>query len=468
MTPGQAISDGFLAEHYAGPSWARWRAVLKAAGGDALTDEEHELFREVAERDPPPGAVRELWCVVGRRGGKDSIAAGIACVAAVGDYSATLRPGEKATILCLASNRDQAKIVLRYIKGYFATIPALTALVQRETEETLELVNSVEIVVSTNSFRAVRGKSIVCAIFDECAFYRSDESANPDSEVYAAALPAMATFERPMLVGISSPHRRSGLLYDKWREAFGKDDPDVLVVRGASTLFNPTLPAKLIERELERDPERARSEYFAEWRSDIDDFIDRLVVEACTARDRRELLYCGGSRYFAFCDPSGGSADSMTLAIAHHDARRGVTVLDAVREIKPPFQPSRVVFEFAQVLKSYRLATVHGDRYAGEWPRERFQDQGIKYELSDRPKSSIYQDSLPLLNSRTVELLDIPRLANQLCELERRTSRGGRDSIDHPPGGHDDLANAAMGALLLASGKGPQPARFINLNILGT
>jgi hypothetical protein len=29
--------------------------------------------------------------------------------------------------------------------------------------------------------------------------------------------------------------------------------------------------------------------------------------------------------------------------------------------------------------------------------------------------------------------------------LERRTARGGRDSIDHPPGAHDDLANAVAG-----------------------
>jgi hypothetical protein len=34
--------------------------------------------------------------------------------------------------------------------------------------------------------------------------------------------------------------------------------------------------------------------------------------------------------------------------------------------------------------------------------------------------------------------------------LERRTSRGGRDSIDHAPGSHDDLANAAAGAIVAA------------------
>ena len=36
----------------------------------------------------------------------------------------------------------------------------------------------------------------------------------------------------------------------------------------------------------------------------------------------------------------------------------------------------------------------------------------------------------------------------QLCSLERRTARGGKDSIDHSPGMHDDIANAVAGALV--------------------
>jgi hypothetical protein len=74
---------------------------------------------------------------------------------------------------------------------------------------------------------------------------------------------------------------------------------------------------------------------------------------------------------------------------------------------------------------------------------------GITYDISERPKSDIYRDSLPLLNSSKLELLDNKRLASQLVGLERRTARGGRDSIDHGPGAHDDIANAALGALLL-------------------
>jgi hypothetical protein len=104
-----------------------------------------------------------------------------------------------------------------------------------------------------------------------------------------------------------------------------------------------------------------------------------------------------------------------------------------------------VIDEFATLLKSYRVTHITGDRYAGIWPVESFARVGIKYEQSVAPKSDLYRDLLPLINSRRIELLDNPRLVNQLTALEQRTARGGRDSIDHPPGAHDDLINAVGG-----------------------
>jgi len=110
---------------------------------------------------------------------------------------------------------------------------------------------------------------------------------------------------------------------------------------------------------------------------------------------------------------------------------------------------------------------VTGDRYAGEWPRERFREHGITYEVSERTKSDIYRDVLPVFNSGNVELLDLPRIAVQLCGLERRTARGGRDTIDHSPGSHDDVANAVAGALLLANVPPPRPIRSMRVNFMG-
>jgi hypothetical protein len=84
---------------------------------------------------------------------------------------------------------------------------------------------------------------------------------------------------------------------------------------------------------------------------------------------------------------------------------------------------------------------------------ERFEREGIRYAPAEQPKSDLYRELLPALNSGRVELLDHPKLVNQLVGLERRTSRGGRDSIDHGPGQHDDVANSVAGVVSIVLGR---------------
>ena len=173
-------------------------------------------------------------------------------------------------------------------------------------------------------------------------------------------------------------------------------------------------------------------------------------VSPCVYERPREhyKTYCG------FCDPSGGSSDSFTLAIGHKDLASKVMIVDALREVRPPFNPSEVVAEFSQLLlKSYGISTVVGDRYAGEWPKEQFSKHGVRYEQSAKAKSDLYIDLLAAINSRRVDLLDHARLLSQLCGLERRVSRAGKDSIDHAPGAHDDLANCVAGLVAAALSK---------------
>ena len=59
-----------------------------------------------------------------------------------------------------------------------------------------------------------------------------------------------------------------------------------------------------------------------------------------------------------------------------------------------------------------------------------------------------------------MELLDNDRLINQLLNLERRSGRAGKDSIDHGPHGHDDVVNAAAGAVVLAAHNRPYTATW--------
>jgi len=286
---------------------------------------------------------------------------------------------------------------------------------------------------------------VVAAICDELAFWRTEESANPDTEILAALRPAMATVENALLLALSSPHARRGELWTTYRKHFGKNDDPILVWCASTLTMNSLVPKRVILDALEADEPRAQAEYYAQFRRDIETFISAETLEAARAPERRELRPISGCFYLAFVDPSGGSSDSFTLAIGHQEARGQTIVVDLVREQTPPFSPEVTVASFVDTLRAYGISRVWGDRYAGEWPREQFRKGGIGYEISEMSKSDLYLELLPLLNSTRVEVLDHPRLLAQLGALERRTARGGRDSVDHAPGSHDDLANAVAG-----------------------
>lgn len=234
------------------------------------------------------------------------------------------------------------------------------------------------------------------------------------------------------------------MLWDVYKHHYGsKGDATILVAQAPSRILNPSLPQSVVDRALARDRTSASAEYLAMFRADIESFVPIEVVEACIG-DYVERAPEEKHRYHAFCDPSGGSADSFTLAISHKEGDR--IVIDAIREVRPPFSPEAVINDLADLLKSYHISLVGGDRYGGEFPRELFRKQGIAYRCAEKTKSDLYRDLLPVLNSGAIVLPRSDRLIAQLVGLERRTTRGGRDSIDHAPNSHDDVANAVAGA----------------------
>jgi hypothetical protein len=456
--PAVTILDAIADPNLFGPwfkdpgTWRAWFAFLRALFGLPMDAADRRIYRACTGRQKPPsGPAREGWLVVGRRGGKSFILALVAVfLGCFIDWRPYLAPGERGTIPVIAADRRQARTIFRYIMALLRGVRMLAPLIEREASEAVDLTNEVTIEVHTASFRAVRGYTVIAALADEAAFWRSDESANPDKEILDALRPGMATIPEAMLLVASSPYARRGELWNTWRRYHGKAGP-VLVWKADTRTMNPTVPKRVVDEAYERDPASAAAEYGAEFRADIETFIAREAVEAVVVPSRHELPPVNGLRYVAFVDPSGGSQDSMTLAIAHRED--DVAVLDLVRERRAPFSPEAVVSEFAETLKAYRVTQMRGDRYAGEWPRERFRKAGITYEVAEKAKSDLYREFLPVLNSGKAELLDHPKLIAQTVGLERRTARGGRDSIDHAPGAHDDLVNAAAGALVSVSAR---------------
>ena len=323
----------------------------------------------------------EAWLVMGRRSGKDVKAASLVVyLATIGaerfGYRKRLTRGERGVVQLLAVDRAQAHVCLGYVRAMLQQ-PLLAQLVENETAEAIELRNGLAIEVTTNDRRRVRGRTVVAVVMDEVAHWRSETTVNPDSEVYNAIRPAMATIPNAMLIGISSPYARRGLLWSKHQGHYGKDG-NVLVVRAPTWVINPTLPRDrdFIAGQYADDPVAAAAEFGAEFRSDLEAFASLDVVKACVTEGVRERGAISKVSYMAFVDPSGGSSDSMTLAIAHKEGDRAV--LDCIRERRAPFSPEDVVTEFADTLKAYGVKKVMGDRYGGEWPREAFPGAGSR------------------------------------------------------------------------------------------
>ena len=160
--------------------WSNWVAVLRAAFGLQLSDAEKAVFHQVAgDRAPPSSRVRELWCVVGRRGGKSRMAAAIATFQAV-FVQHKLAVGETGHVLVIAASRDQARVVFDYIKGFIEASPVLRQEIENITQSEIRLRNNIVISTHANSFRSIRGRTIVAAVFDEVALWRDGASNRQD------------------------------------------------------------------------------------------------------------------------------------------------------------------------------------------------------------------------------------------------------------------------------------------------
>jgi hypothetical protein len=431
-------------------TWSIWIATLKAAHGLPLDEAEVDRFRMVAgERSPPGRKVKELVAVASRRSGKGRMGAALAVHAALlTDSTSVLAPGERGVVGIVSPTRAQAGIMVDYCTGYLEASPLLKGEVELATSDEIRLRNGNVITVLTSDYRSLRGRTLLLALLDEASFLRSEDSTISDIEAARALMPGLAT-TGGMLAILSSPYRRAGLLFERHRDYFGCDSDDVLVVAGDSRTFNPTLSAEVISSAIAADSEAALSEWQGEFRRDLSSFLADDVIEQAIERDRPlELEPRRGIKHVAFVDLSGGRHDASVICIGH--AERGRFIADVVRGRAAPHDPGEVCAEYAGLLRDFGLKAVIGDAYSAEWPVRAFASCGVDYIRAGKPKSQIYLESLPYWNRALISIPDVPKLSKELRLLERRTHRGGRDSVDHPPNASDDYANALCGAAWLA------------------
>jgi hypothetical protein len=335
-----------------------------------------------------------------------------------------------------------------YCKAFLEASPVLRQEIENVTSHEIRLRNGISIIARANSYRTVRGRTLVAAVFDEMSFWKDDTSVTPDIETYSAILPSLATVNG-MLISISSAYRRVGLMHTKHRDLFGVDKEDMLFVVGTTSQFNPTLRESVIDALRKADPVAARSEWDSEFRPDLSSYLDEDSIERAIDYGRPiELPPRKDNIYKCFVDSSGGSgADSYTICIAHKEGERYVVGLVRGSPPRISFDPSELTLAYAKLAKEYHITNVIGDHYSAEWVSGAWSKTGISYVPSDLAKSEIYLEVLPLFTRGLVSMPDHPKLLRELRLLERRTHRSGKDTVDHGKSGHDDYVNSMCGVL---------------------
>lgn len=461
-------SSSALGKYFKRPeTWKPWLTFFKAlVGSKELTAGERKLLHDCTGlRRSPRKKIKEAFIIAGRRSGKSTISALLSVFFGVwGEWQDYVARGERPKIFVIATNLRQAEIVLNYVKGILDLTPFLRGMVRRELADSVELVNGVEIVVKPASWRSTRGYTTGLIIMEEMSFWRFEhESALRDKEVYVSLKPGTTTIKNSLVLGISSPFSRHGLLFEKYRKHYAKDR-GVLVWQAPTWTMNPTLTKAELEAEFldALGESEFASEYGAQFRDDIESFLPADVLDRAIANGREMLRPALGKwSYYGFADPSEGlrkGGDSMTFAIAHRE--KGKVILDRVLEFIPPFDPINVVNQIANTAKEYGIQYIIQDRHAIGWIAKDFRAYGIQVEVSEWTKSEVYERFSVLMNKNGITLLDNKRLRYQLSMLQRFLRSGGSVKIDHYSGGKDDVSNACAGVCVLAESlehEGPIP-----------
>jgi hypothetical protein len=438
-------------------SWTNWGQALRCLYGLPVKSKHADLVKQCTGRSLdklPAGGFNTGLFLTGRRSGKSRIAAVIgAYEAALSGKEKLLAKGEQGLVAVVAPTAKQGRIIKNYTGAILHGTSLLKNEVVKETREGFLLSNKIQIEILIGDWRSIRGYTVIAAIVDEvCFFGLSEESrVKNDAELIRAIRPSLSTVGG-RLIAISSPYAQKGWAYQTYKKHFGNNESSTLVWNCGSRVMNPTLDQSIIDAALEEDLQSAKSEYLGEFRDDIVVWLPREAIESVVKKCRLELLPKSDTRYFAFVDVSGGRSDAAALAIAHAAADN--VIIDFVKNYAAPHSPFQIINQMAEILHRYGVKSVTGDNYSAEFVASAFKSKGFGYSKSPLPKSALYLELLPTICSARIELLDNELLVNQLASLERRTRSGGKDTVNHPPGGHDDLANAVAGVNYLAGRRG--------------
>ena len=449
--------------------------MLKTIYGCKLNETERKLYSaqqgfasydslgyitEVEGKWNKPKKYKEAWVIAGRRSGKsDALAATIvAYEGCFGGHEQYLRKGQKAYIYQIAQDMRMAAYSLHFIYATLKTSRAMMEMVDGEPiANEIRLKNDIVIKVLPPTLKSVRGFACPVAVLDEVGvWYQESDSANPDYEIYRAIKPAQIQFPNKLLVGISSPYNKQGLLwtnYEAGTEGINlpderkKEFKNVIVIHApTAAVGNPLVTRESLEEDRDSDPKAFERECLAVFQDSLSGFLSSTQLNKAILSGVKELEYNSSFTYVAAIDPAF-RRDAFAFTIFHLD-NEGRVVQDVIRRFKnnkldEQLNPDSILSELAPILKSFNIVTLYSDQYH----LESLQQLAFKYGLiiegvpfKASNKAQIFGSLQQLLNQGRLRLLDNSECLKELRQLERRLTQGGVVQISAPAGAHDDLA----------------------------
>ncbi|MCI0616919.1 hypothetical protein L0244_28410 [bacterium] len=439
------------------PSFFGWRVIEKYISGMNMTPKEEAFFEKHTHRRYRAGKMpRNFVLICGRRAGKSVECAYFTDWRAL-TFDGKLAPGETACNLVISPSYRNSSVMIDYCAALLQQLEeqsGIRLIARRRTWETLasiELFNETSIRSIPVNRTSGRSVSTLTCVMDEGAHFKVDGRFS-DAESFERIRPGMATFAPHDVYAIlTSPATREGLVFDLYEQYFGKEQNEVLIFQASSMDMNPTLDESWLEGE-----RQARGESY--WKREfLAEFVDAEVaafssasIESCVVGTRRELPYSLGCKYIGVIDPSGLNpntqfGDEFVATVGHVN---GSTVIqDAIRtwsankDADRIVDPDTAIAESIELFRRYDVRKVISDRYAAAWVAKKITEAGFDFQYAPLSQSDLYLELQPVLNSRSIELLDNKLQTVQLKALEMKTS-GSKTKIDHSRGRHDDRAAA--------------------------
>lgn len=450
--------------------------------GEGLTDEEIE--RHFGCERSAIGLVAPVIVVLvaGVRSGKSLIAACAAVKGCLGADLSRLKSHEVARFAIVAPTVDNAQATFRLLTGSVTSSPALKRLVVGDsTSDTLTMRRPdgriVEIVVVAASRGAVtlRSRWLVGFVLDEVALFGSEPTgaAVNAEELLRGAETRLVPGGQGWL--ISSPFGPQGLLYDLYREHFGKPGR-YLVVHAPTTAMNPAFPVEQIEAIRARQPDVAAREYDAQWIDAATAFFHGQSIDRATRKGPLVVGHEPGHFYVCAIDPATrGNAWTLALATLRQTETGHRPTVVLVKQWQgsrvAPLSPRVVLKEIAALLRPYGLNVVWSDQASGDALKDLAASAGLTLVVEPSTQASklaMYGNVETLLSTGNVDLPPERLVKQDLLGVRKLIGRNGV-SIDlarTSDGRHSDYAPSVATALAKATVPPSVTSIFVKARVL--